>query len=501
MPDRHVLFMVSDFAPQPSIGRIRTQKMCKFLPALGWRSSVLTIEPPPGTLTDPALLAEVPPETAVHRVRCPQPVEVPVRLASRVVQALRRPPGGPGKHQLARGGEPRSTGKQVYPCHPAAPASRSHPHWLERASVLVDRAKRGLTRRTMIPDNTVTAVPGMVRAAVKLIRRERVDLLLSSVPGFSPWLAAVLAGQRTGVPVVVDYRDLWHRDVLRTWIGPVRRRFELGLERWALARTQAVVGASEGKTRFVRELDRTAEDKPYVTIYNGFDDDDLGDVQPHRLEGDGGRLVLLYTGRLYGHRRIDPLIEAIGRLVSAGRIPGARLRVRLLGTIETDQQRRIDAIVLRYHLHDVVESGGYVTRREALAQQLGADGAVLIVDPGETSAGVLPGKITEYLGMGCFVLAVCPPGEARAMLERYGHAAWASADRPDLLEAAVITLFERWQNDPGFASRRGAEGVVPTRRQNAEQLADLLDEVLERRTVPARAVTAGPNPARRWVTQ
>lgn len=468
---RRVLFLVSDFAPLTSVGRIRTQKMCKFLPQFGWRASVLTFEPPAGTLTDSALLAEVPPDTPVYRVRCPQPIEAPVQWASRIVHRLHR--GRPSANAIA---EPSPDGNGTGAGLPTTPG------WLNGVSRAIDLIKSALTRRVMIPDEGMPGIPAMVRAAVEIVRRDRIDLLVSSVPGFSPWLAAVLAGRRTGVPVVVDYRDLWHQDVLRNWVGPLRARFELMLERWALSRAQAVVTASEGKTRFVRGLDRRPAGKPYATIYNGFDRDDLTGVEPSRVPRDAGRLLLLYTGRLYKHRRIDPLLESVGRLIGRGQVRADELRVRVLGLIEARQRVRIDRIVQRFGLDDVVELGGYVTRRESLAQQLGADALVLIVDPGETSDGVLPGKITEYMGLGRFVLAVCPPGEARSMLERYGHAAWASGDKPARLDAALSGLVGRWRRNPGSVSRRLFDAQVATRRDNAADLAELLGQV-----VPAHA--------------
>lgn len=468
MSERHVLFMVTDFAPLASIGRVRTQKMCKFLPEVGWRTSVLTIEPPPGALTDPSLLAEVPAGTSVYRVPCPQPIEAPVRLASWVAHRL----AGRRRHAAAGNSTAVSSGSHA--------SSR-----LDRASRWVDWAKRGLTRRLMIPDDAVTALPGMVRAAVNIVRRERVDVIVASVPGFSPWLAAVVAGRRTGVPVVVDYRDLWHRDVLRAWVGPVRRQLELALERWALARTEAVVTASAGKMQSVQQLVRQAGPKSYATIYNGFDMDDLAGIAPRRLEGDAGRMVLLHAGKLYGNRRIDPLLESVGRLIRAGRMPASHVRVRTLGTIDTDQQQRIDEIIRQYGLQGVVQTCGYVAPREALAQQLGADAVVVIVDPGETAAGVVPGKLTECLGLGRFVVAVCPPGEARTMLERYGHAVWASADGPDALDAALSATFGQWQRPGGLGDGQAPRDVVPTRRQNAEQLAAVLTDVVERREAPA----------------
>jgi hypothetical protein len=103
---------------------------------------------------------------------------------------------------------------------------------------------------------------------------------------------------------------------------------------------------------------------------------------------------------------------------------------------------------------------------------------VVIVDPGETSDGVVPGKLTEYIGLGQFVLAVCPPGEAQTMLERYGRAAWASGEAPEVLDAAVMQTFAKWQGVGGLGHGRADRDVVPTRRQNAEQLAAVLEGIV-----------------------
>ena len=471
MSERSVLFLVSDLAPLTSVGRIRTQKMCKFLPKFGWRTSVLTFEPPLGTLTDPALLEEIPPDTTVYRVGCPRPIEAPVRWASRAVRAVRC-------RRVNRG---RASDHTVSAMPAASEGKPANPAWLDRLSQGVDRLKSGLTRRLMIPDEGLPGVAPMTRAAVEITRRNDIDVLVCSVPGFSPWLAAVLAARRTGVPLIVDYRDLWHGDVLRTWIGPLRTRVELMLERWCLSHTNAVVTVSEGKTRFVRSLDPTADRKPFGTICNGFDEDDLAGIAPSRPERDAGRLLLLYTGRLYRHRRIDPLVESLGRLVTRGEVRQDQVRLRLLGLVEEGQRRRIDELVDRYRLGDVVEAGGYVTRRESLGQQLGADAVVLVVDPGHTSEGVLPGKITEYISLGRFVLAIAPPGEARELLKRYGHALWASGDEPERLDAALRSLVRRWMNDPHFGRRPDPKNTIPSRRENAAQLAAVLTRVVRER--------------------
>ncbi|MFQ5489380.1 MAG: glycosyltransferase [Phycisphaerae bacterium] len=471
MADRHVLFMVTDFAPLPSIGRLRTQKFCRYLRQFGWRTSVLTLRPPPGTLTDQALLQEIPSDTRVHRVACPQPFDAPIRWASRLL-------GSRGNGTRQDGGTTGSSN---------AVGGSNGPSLRDRLTGPVDAAKKFLTRHLMVPDDTAAAFFGLAGRAVRIIEREQVDVLVASVPGFTPWLAAVRAGRRTGLPVVVDYRDLWHGDVLRHWMGPVRQRIELSLERRALAGSAAVVTVSQSKTLHVRGLDPQARSKPFETIYNGFDELDLEGVEPKRLAEDDGRLVLVHAGKLYGARRIDPLLESLGRLIRAGTLEPGRIRLRLLGTVDSPQRQRLDEIVQRYGLGKLLAYDGYVTRRHALARQLGADALVLVVDPGETSAGVIPGKLTEYIGLGRYVLALGEPGESHDLLKRYGHASWASACDPKQLDAALATLWDRWRADASFGRCSGDRSVVPTRRETARQLAAVLEAVLERR--PAAATT------------
>ncbi|MCH7701106.1 MAG: glycosyltransferase [Planctomycetes bacterium] len=470
---RHVLFLVSDFAPLPSVGRLRTQRFCRYLPDWGWRVSVVTLRPPPATPTDTELLNEIPSETRVYRVACPQPFEWPVRMASLAVRAVF------GRTAVAQAHAVSTPNDRMH-------VSDATPSPAVRAGVVVpavaravDGIKRWLTRHFLIPDEGVTALPGMVRRAVRVIRRDRVDVIVASVPGFAPWLAAVIAGRITRRPVIVDYRDLWHGDVLRTWLGRFRRRLELAMERWALKGSSAIVTVSEQKTAYVRSLGRDVGHRPFQTIYNGFDATELpSDSTPHREPDDADRFVWLYAGRLYGHRRIDPLVEAIGRLVRAGRVPQTLLRLRILGSVEAGHAEHLRHLAQRYGLSDLLSLDGYVTRRDSLQRLLGADVTVVVVDPGPNCAGVLPGKITECMGMGCYVFGLCHAGEASDLLDEYGHAAHAPPTDPEHLERAVERVVHQFLDDRNAFRRRPARRVVPSAVEAAGSLSRLLDDVV-----------------------
>ena len=78
------------------------------------------------------------------------------------------------------------------------------------------------------------------------------------------------------------------------------------------------------------------------------------------------------------------------------------------------------------------------------------------------------------------------------MLERYGHAAWASAEQPAALDQAVMNTFGQWQTAGTLDSQHAARHVVPTRRRNAEQLAAVLADVLDgREAAPSRSPQRG----------
>lgn len=477
MTQRRVLFLVSDFAPLTSVGRVRTEKFCRYLPDFGWQPLVLTLAPPAWTVVDEALLADVPPETKVVRVHWPQPFETPVWWMSRLAGKLRS--------CSARTPQTFQTGEE--------PIKNTTTGAVGKIASIVDRAKRYLNHHILIPDEVITAVPGMIRAGQQLVRRHNIDVMIASVPSFCPWLAGVAVRAATRCPLVVDYRDLWYQDVLREWISPVRRRFELAMERFALQRTDAVVTTSESKTGFVRDLTH-AQGKQFQTIYNGFDPQDIEGLPPApRPPEDEDRLVLLHTGRLYKNRRLEPLITSIVRLVSAGRIKADTLRIRIIGEIEAAQRERLRSLCRTAGLNDLLLCDGYLTRRESLARQKSADALLLVVDKGPTSDGVIPSKVFEYMGQGKFIFALCPPGDIRNLLSAYGRVVFASPDRGDEIDAAVMDTVSRFSADPVAFRTPLVRSDVFSRRNAAMNLASMLDAVTARRAEQERAASV------RWV--
>jgi glycosyltransferase involved in cell wall biosynthesis len=407
-PAKTALMIAGEFPPVKTIGRLRTVKFVEHLRAHGWRAVVLTIEPnDTSARADPALEREIPADTPVYRAPNPD-------LEAALARRIKRLTGGGGT-----GGAPAAdAGRAASPAGPAAAASaRPSP-----GGVLKDRlwglVKRGLRDVVHYPDGYRPWVGPAERVGRRILAEHPIDLIFTTLPPFSAALIGDRLARASGLPWVVDYRDLWTGDVLREWVGPVRGRLETRLERRLMRRADAVVTVSEPKTAFVRELVSPCRAR-FATVTNGYDPEEFADIAPApRPDDDTIRFV--FTGRLFKNRRGYAFAEALGRLKREAPDLAARARVTFLGGVAPEIAERYRQILEAHGLAGQVHFPGDVPHREAKQAQVDADYLLLIVDTGATSDGVIPGKLFEYVAARRPIFALTDPG-ATADIIREGR--------------------------------------------------------------------------------
>jgi glycosyltransferase involved in cell wall biosynthesis len=167
-----------------------------------------------------------------------------------------------------------------------------------------------------------------------------------------------------------------------------------------------------------------------------------------------------YVGTFQLAVRPDDLLAAVA-ILRKDPVVGADLRVRFVAPLDP----QTDQAIRRYGLGDAIERTGLVGHEEAVRQMLAADVLVLVLGPGAESAGILSGKLPEYLAAGRAVLAIVPEGVAADTIRRANagevvapgdvegiaaalrrlHAAWKSGalPRPD---STVVSEFDRSRN-------------------------------------------------------
>ena len=426
---RTVLIVSYAFPPRNVVGAIRPLKFARYLPEFGWRPLVLTVRKQSNPdETDVALLEQLPPQGRVVRTSSLEP---PRRLVT----------------GLARGG-------------------------LTWPSSLSKRFLRGLRTAILIPDDKIGWLPFALREGRGVIRREKVDLVLSTSPPATAHLVAALLSRWGQCPLVVDFRDPWTQHTLHHWLrNPLRRRIEEALEHAVLRRAAGVITVTPPRTAALAEKYPDIPRRRFVTLVNGFDlaDFDLPTPPPHN-----DRFTMVYTGSFYYRRQPDAFLDALQEVFRKRPDMRAQLRVVIAGDTDLHLRERVTA----RGLEDVVILRGLVPYRESIALQKGADLLLLFIGASPMASTWYPAKLFEYIATGRPILALTPEGIAADLVREANTGVVVHPENVEAIRWALLDLYIRWQEgrlpvlrDPAFPMRF-------ERRRLTERLVALFNAVL-----------------------
>lgn len=427
---RTVLIVAAEFPPLKTIGRIRTVKFVEHLRQHGWKSIVVTLEPSGREpIYDPKLMAEILPDTEVIRLPLVTFDERITNFAKRLL----------GRDRSDKSRRPQDgTSAPSAPVPAGALSSKTPPGLGERLQLAV---KRWIRLGLDIPDNYLPWAFATVPRLRQFCQERKIDVIFTTLPPFSAAYVGYRLTHETGIPWIADYRDLWFGDVLREWLPRWRQRLELLIEKRLLKRAAVVVTVSEQKTDYMRRLHPRLKAR-WETLTNGFDNEIYADRARSR-SFDTGTIEFVYTGRLFKNRRGYAFAEALGRLKRSQPALVAPVRVRILGGVAPEIAARYAAILDEYGLHEHFDFPGDVAYAQAMDAQVNCDYLLLIVDTGETSDGVIPGKLFEYVAARRPIFALCDPGATQQIIERAGLGTVVDAEDVAACEEKLKALLSR----------------------------------------------------------
>lgn len=409
-----VLLVSFYFPPAGGGGVQRPLKFATHLPALGVETHVLAPDDPRWIHVDEEV--RVPTQAWVHRVRYLGPA------GRRPAEELH------GKHGLE----------------------------------LARTRARLLGRRLLVPDENVgwnlTAIP----AAIRLVRRHGIDVLLTTSPPNSIHLIGAAVKAATGVRWVADLRDSLTAHPHRRYESRLVRLKEKGGEGVArvVARSaDAIVAVSDAIAAETRALYPKGT---VATIANGCDFDDFAGLHYER----GERFRITHTGSFFGRRDPRPFLQALHDSDSEA-------LARFVGGFRTADREWAEELGLGRRLELVP----YAPHRRALELQRNSDALLLLIPEADgRGRGVLSGKVFEYLAAERPILAAVPPdGAAAQLIREAGAGIVAAPDDVPALRAALDGFERRW--------REGSLNGTPlsselrdrlSRRARAQELAELL---------------------------
>ncbi|HVU79722.1 MAG TPA: glycosyltransferase family 4 protein [Gaiellaceae bacterium] len=321
-------------------------------------------------------------------------------------------------------------------------------------------------RRFLVPDENVrwnlTAIP----AAIRIVKREGIDVVVTTSPPSSVHLIGAAVKQATGVKWVADLRDSLvahpHRHAERLLVR-AKEQGEHAVARLVASRADAITCVSEAISDEIRERSPRG---PVATIANGSDFDDFAGLEQHPSD----RFRLTHTGSFFGKRDPRPFLIA---LKQSGLDDVA---VRFLGDFRSADREWAETL----ELGDRLELIPYAARRRALELQRDSEALLLLIpEAGGRGKGVLSGKVFEYLAAERPILAVVPPdGAAANLIREAGAGVVVAPDDVDGMAAALADLHARWRDgrlDGPPLSDEWRRKV--SRRTRSEELVRVLERV------------------------
>ena len=414
-----VLLVTRHFPPGGGGGVQRPLKFATHLPALGIETHVLAPDVPGLSPADAEL--ELPTQAWIHRVRYIGPRA-----------------GRPAERLLAKQGLAR-----------------------------VGTQAALLGRRLLVPDENVPWSTFALPVAIRLVRREDIDVVLTTSPPPSLHLLGAAVKRATGAAWVADLRDPLtshpHRRGYESQLARLKETTVGGVARLVASQANAIVAASDAIAEEVRGLGPKGK---VVTIANGCDFDDFAGLEHHQ----SSRLRITHTGHFHGKRDPKPFLKALAESGLDDVV------VRFAGDFRAADREYAESL----GLGDRVELLGDVSRRRSLELQRDSEALLLLIpESGGRGRGVLTGKIFEYLAAERPILAVVPADGAAAHLVRdTGAGVVVAPDDVEAMQGALLDLHRRWREGSLDGTPLSAEWRARLARSGrVEELADLLRSV------------------------
>ena len=326
-----------------------------------------------------------------------------------------------------------------------------------------------IKRWLVVPDRQLPWLRPALKRGRELLQKERFSAIFASLDPRTSLLVAARLSRETGVPCVLEYRDLWTGNpyshvgqptVLHRWIHEC-------LERKALRQATHVSAVCRGIADRLTATHSKDLKAPVELNYNFFDPAEYPADRPST--GKDAPFIISYTGNLYGQREPRAFLEGVRAFLDQSGVTPDLFRFRWAGGVSGIDD--LEEVMQRTGVRPYMEFLGQIPHREALRLLTESSVSLLIQAPHD--AIHLPGKLFEAIGAQIPLLALSKPCEVTEIINRC-RAGIVCDHEPEAV-ARAISEFHRlhtsgisWKFDAARSEEFSAEKAV-------SRLAALLD--------------------------
>ena len=337
---------------------------------------------------------------------------------------------------------------------------------------------RGWVRKTlrtaalsvMFPDREVFWAPGAIRAGKAALAEAPHDVVFATYGPASDLVVGRALARAAGLPLVVDFRDLWSTLPIPRFTTALHRAAAHRLERGIVRDASRVIAVAPHMAEDLAREHGIA-DAHAISITNGFDPDDASRVRDGRPSSPDRPFRLMYVGSVNANYDLEPFWHAIRELARSGRVTPETLRIEFVGNLALSDARSLG-------VDGFVDVMPFVPHAEVFDQLARADAVFMIETPGYYARYSYAAKVFDYLLTGKPVLALVEPGgNTSRLLAEAGVGYEANPSDPIAVAAALERVLALKGRPPRHVDCNAPPFAAFNRRNLVRRLAATLDEV------------------------
>lgn len=333
------------------------------------------------------------------------------------------------------------------------------PH--QRKQTFLERASLWIRGNFFIPDARVFWVKPSIKYLNNYIKKNNIDTVITTGPPHSVHLIGLGLKKLNNITWIADFRDPWttigyHKALM---LSSQAHQKHLDLEKKVLSSADSILVTSRTTKAEFSKITK----KPIAVITNGYDTEK---VQKKPLDS---KFSLAHIGSFLSERNPRILWKALKELIKEE--PGFKdnFELKLAGAISPIILANIDEFGLTPYLNNK----GYLSHKEAVAEQRSAQVLLLIEIDSEETNGIIPGKIFEYMVSGRPVIGIGPDmSDFAEIIAETNTGVFINYDEKDKLKDTILEYYKHYLNGN---LKSNAIGLQKYSRKNlTSQLAQIL---------------------------
>jgi len=441
---RSVLIITFFFPPIGGGASIRTTKFVKYLPQLGWRPIVLTVNQDL-SIQDDKVLKDIPPEATI--IRTPPPFFN--RLRTFFVK------------RLIKNKTPQ-TSKKV---NNTKQKNSTSPNILLRMG---NAFEIFLSQLLFIPDQNLFWRRYAIKYAKKILKKQKIDLIYTTCPPHSLHKIGYKLSKKFKIPWITDFRDVWTFTPLKKW-GPWEYYLERKMEKNVINNAHGVIATTQPSLEYLQKRYSGPKPNKFSIITNGFDPDDF--LKKSEYQKSDILKISFFGGIAKPHvESFQLLLKIIYELVRKNKIAKNSIQLKVYSSInpnifKTPGQK-----------YDIPYSG-FISHDQALLEYQKSDILLLILDD-RFATNSYPGKMFEYLAAQRPILALVNPGIVQDFIKT-NNLGWAvGRNNSEKINTALEDIISKWKNNELFVDTPNKLLNEFSRKKLTKKLSDKFESAL-----------------------